>query len=229
MEQATFKPGDVVVPSAKFKDHYTPLGLFDREHVVADWFGQTFKTTGDDYLYTEAFKKKETATMNELTTSTTAAVATVSNEEEPKVWAVEVQFPYNYAQDVRKQDRKTYEYLAFGLFDELAEATHVVVCKEQYTTIDGLLEADDLAVARVLNVKPVSQLRYAGTAKYIVDIIDATAFVERNMKAVRTEQLRKDIKARLEKIREISVLEKLVEETNDEVAKELLKELKELN
>lgn len=228
MKQANWVIGDLVtVDDERLTDmhgkDFPVVALPTSEITVID--ASSVNEISAYYVYNYKLKLKETATM----TNNTTAVATVNNEEEPKVWAVEVQFPYNYAQDIRKQDRKTYEYLAFGLFDELAEATHVVVCKEQYTSIDGLLEADDLSVARVLNVKPVSQLRYSGTAKYIVDIVDATAFVERNMKAVRTEQLRKDIKARLEKIREISVLERMVEETNDEVAKELLKELKGLS
>src|SRR5690606_34279504 len=143
-----------VVPSEFFSKHYVKGSSVDTEHTVNQVHETVFGTTEGHYLYNECFKLKEQP-------ATTTAAATVTEEEEPKIWVVEVQFPSDY------QTKRWYEYYAFGTFDELSNATHAVTTKNDWQDVSDLIEDSSLTVVRIMNVKPVSQQKFNGKLRYI--------------------------------------------------------------
>ncbi len=154
-------------------------------------------------------------------TVTTSIVPNPSETEQtPDKYVVSVQFLNDYA------STKRYEYYAFGTLDELQNATHVVLTKIDHTDLDSLLEDQTLTVARILDVYPTSRQRWSGPLRYIVDFIDGVEFTKRNERSLRTTQLRKDIKKRLESLTEMRILEEKVK--GDPVAEALYQELKDL-
>ena len=99
MEQATWVIGDLVtVDDGRLTDmhgkDFPVVAVPTSEVTIID--ASSVNESSAYYIYNYRLKLKEAATM----TNDTTAVATVNNEEVPKVWAVEVQFPYTIVQQI---------------------------------------------------------------------------------------------------------------------------------
>lgn len=209
--ETAWKKGD------KFKLNASGLAVYPSKTGVyevqsdKDAAGVYFNNNGKlDYVHVDYIERVNTT-----------AVATVSDEEDPKYYIMQVQFS--------NDTKRTYEYLAFGTFDELCDATHAVVCGIDHTDIDSLLTEESLKIVRVMNVYPTSQQKFHGKLRHIVDFVEGHTFVERNMKKLRAEQLRVDLKKRMEELTQRKVLEEMVVKSGDATAMALLEELKGLD
>lgn len=170
---------------------------------------------------TEAVKP---ATAEEIKASTEVTASALVDDIIPQRYIVSVQF-FN---DAAINRNRRYEYLAFGTFEELTAATHAVVNKTDHTDMDDILQDEELKVVRILDVYPTTQQRFNGKLRWIVDFVDGAEFVNRNMREQKAQQLRKDIKKRIEELTAMQILEETVKKSNDPKAAELFRQLKEL-
>lgn len=154
-------------------------------------------------------------------TAATTAVATVPDiDPHPTRHIMRVQYPSDY------HATRSYEYYAFGTFEELSAATHAVVSKEVHEDINDLLSDTELKVVRILEVYPSSRQRFDGKLKWVIDFIDGTEYITRVEREKQATRLRRDIHARLDKVKRDKELASLAE-TDPEAKKmfELLKEI----